>query len=152
MDSYVEREAIVVLRVRADMQGKGPSEAFRRLEGKLPTLRGRKFYGAFRLLETGEEYYACVERLPGEDAHALGVEEATIPGGLYVRRKLTDWQALVDAGKLPEIGKEMVQAYPLDKSRPELEYYRSMHELHLLMPVLSREARAQAPPLGVPGR
>jgi len=138
MDSYVEREPISVLRVKADMHGKGPSEAFRILEGKLPTLRGRKFYGAFRILEGGEEYYACVERLPGEDAMAMGVEEATIPGGLYIRRKLMNWQSVVDAGKLPEVSKDMVQSYPLDRSRPELEFYRSREELHLLLPVLDR--------------
>ena len=45
---YVERQEIPVLRVRADMKGKGPSAAFRLLESKLPNLKGRKFYGTFQ--------------------------------------------------------------------------------------------------------
>jgi len=47
------------MRVRADMKGKGPSEAMQILESRLPTLRGRKFHGNFRMLPDGEEYYAC---------------------------------------------------------------------------------------------
>jgi len=144
MDTFVEREPVTVLRLKADMRGKGPSEAFHILEGRLPTLRGRRFYGAIRILETGPEYYACVERQPGEVAADLEVEEAELPGGLYVRRKLANWQALVDAGLLPGVGREMAQTYWIDPSRPELEFYRSMNELQLLMPVLSRETRRRS--------
>jgi hypothetical protein len=137
-DSYVERPGIEVLLVRADLKGKGPSEAFRLLESKLPNLRGRHFYGTIRILPTGEEYCACVERVEGEDPAAMGLEGGSIPGGLYVRRKIFDWESVIAAGQLPSIGREMVAAYPVDSSRPELEFYRSKSELHLLIPVLSR--------------
>jgi len=124
------------------MQGKGPAEAFRLLESKLPGLRGRRFYGAIHVLEgRPEEYYACVERDPGDDPTAMAVEEGVLPGGLYVRRKLTGWKAIVDAGQLPSIGREMAQLYSLDPTRPELEFYRSMEELHLLLPVTDRKRR-----------
>lgn len=138
MDAYVERAAIEVLRVQADMNGEGPAGAMRALEAKLASLKGRKFYGAFRILEAGEEYFACVERLPGEDPRAMGLELATIPGGLYLRRKVFDWERVIQAGELPAIGREMVRAYPWDRSRPELEFYRSSRELHLLLPVTDR--------------
>ena len=137
-DSYVERSEVQVLRVRADMKGKGPAEAFRRLESKLASLRGRHFYGAFRILPDGEEYFACVERIDGEYAARMGLESATIPGGLYVRRKVLDWESVIAAGKLPAIAREMVETYQVDRSRPELEFYRSRSELHLLLPVLAR--------------
>ena len=145
MDSYVERSEIEVLRVRADMKGKGPSEAFRQLEARLSTLRGRHFYGSIRILPDGVEYFACVERVAGEDPVALGLELATLAGGLYVRRKILDWEAVIAAGKLPSIGREMVETYRVDPSRPELEFYRSHTELHLLIPVLGRNPDAPSP-------
>ena len=61
--SHVELQEIPVLRVRADMKGKGPSAAFNLLESKLPTLKGRKFYGTFQPTPDREECYACVARI-----------------------------------------------------------------------------------------
>jgi hypothetical protein len=54
--SYVELQEIPVLRVRANMKGKGPSAAFDLLESELPTIKGRKFYGTFRPTPDGKEY------------------------------------------------------------------------------------------------
>jgi hypothetical protein len=142
MDTIVDRRQIEVLRVRADMKGKGPKAAFDALESKLPSLRGRRFFGTFRMLDDGEEYYACVERLPTEDAAALGLEVGTIPGGRYVRRRVWDWESVVAAGKMKEISEEFARGYVLDPDRPSIEYYRSMKELHILLPV----ATTTAPP------
>lgn len=141
MDTYVERQDVKVLRVRADMRGGGPSEAMQRLESKLPGLKGRKFYGAFRLLPEGEEYFACVERTASDDPAAMGLEAGRIPGGSYVRRKVLHWEKVIADGRLGPIFGEMVDHYDVDRSRPEIEFYRSMTELHLLVPVLSK-ARA----------
>ncbi len=139
MDTYVERTEVTVLRVLADMKGGGPAEAMRRLESKLRSLKGRKFYGVFRLLAEGEQYYACVEKWPSDDESALGLEVGTIPGGLYLRRKVFDWEKVIADGKLGSIFQELGGHYKADRSRPEIEYYRSMAELHLLMPVLGRD-------------
>jgi hypothetical protein len=141
-DAYVERNEVEVLRVRADMKGKGPSEAMAILEAKLPSLKGRRFYGTFRLLPEGEEYFACVERTPLDDAEAMGVEAAKIPGGLYVRRKIPAWEDVIAAGKLGAIFEEMVRTHRVDPDRPHIEYYRSQSELHLLVPVLGHDPRA----------
>jgi hypothetical protein len=139
MDTYVERSETQVLRVQADMNGSGPAGAMRFLESKLPSLKGRKFYGAFRLLEEGEEYFACVEPVAGDDPYRMGLDVGVLPGGLYVRRKLSDWVNLISAGKLGDHFKELIEAHAFDPSRPEIEYYRSMSELHLLLPVLDRD-------------
>jgi hypothetical protein len=138
MDTYVERPETEVLRVRADMKGSGPAGAMRLLESKLPSLRGRKFYGAFRLLEDAEEYFACVERLAGDDPIRMGLDVGVLPGGLYVRRRLNDWEQIIASGELGEHFKELIRTHEFDPSRPEIEYYRSMSELHLLLPVLNR--------------
>ena len=76
--------------------------------------------------------------MPHDDPKAMGLDVGTIPGGLYVRRKIFDWESVIAQGKLGSIFKEMVQSYPVDRSRPDIEYYRSMSELHLLVPVLGR--------------
>ena len=141
MDAFVRRETVEVLRVRADMRGMGPAEAFRALEAKLPTIKGRKFYGTIWMLPEGEEYFACVERRPGELSGALGLGAGTIPGGLYVRRKIFDWERVVAEGKIQAVSENIRQEYSVDPSRPEVEFYRSGREPHLLLPVLSQEAR-----------
>jgi hypothetical protein len=135
MDTIVDRPQIEVLRVRADMNGKGPKAAFDALETKLPTLKGRKFFGTYRMLVDGEEYYACVERLPTEDPVTLGLEAGTIPGGRYVRRRVWDWESVVAAGKMKEISQEFARGYELDPDRPSIEFYRSGRELHILLPL-----------------
>ena len=45
---------------------------------------------------------------------------------------------MIREGKLPSVSKDMIHHYDVDKTRPELEYYRSMQELHILVPVQSR--------------
>jgi hypothetical protein len=142
MDTIVVRPPIEVLRVRADMKGKGPKAAFDALESKLHSLKGRRFLGTIRILDDGEEYYACVERIPTDDPVALGLEVGMIPGGKYVRRRVWDWESVVAAGKMKEISQEFARGYVLDQDRPSIEYYRSMRELHILLPL----ATTTAPP------
>jgi len=144
MDTIVDCPRIEVLRVRADMRGKGPKAAFDVLESKLPSLKGRRFFGTVRILDDDEEYYACVERLPTEDPEALGLEVGTIPGGRYVRRRVWDWESVVAAGKMKEISEEFARGYVLDPERPSVEFYRSMKELHILLPLAATTASPSA--------
>jgi len=148
MDSYVERTEVEVLRVLADMKGGGPAEAMQKLEAKLPSIKGRRFYGLFRVLPEGEEYFACVEKLSTDDPDAMGLDVGRIPGGLYVRRKVLDWSKVIAEGKLPSIFQDMVRQYDVDRTRPEIEFYRSMTELHILIPVLSRDLAASVSEVG----
>lgn len=138
MDSYVERPDIQVLRVLADMKGGGPAEAMQKLESKLNSIKGRKFYGVFRVLPASEEYFACVEKIAADDPVAMRLDEGRVPGGLYIRRKVFDWSKVIAEGKLPSVSQDMVRHYDVDRTRPEIEYYRSMTELHILIPVQSR--------------
>ena len=82
-----------------------------------------------------EEYYACVERLPNYDPVRLGLEVATIPGGRYVRRTVMDWGRVVAAGGMRELTQDLARSHELDPKRPTIEYYRSMRELHVLLPL-----------------
>ena len=133
--SYVELQEIPVLRVRAYMKGKGPSAAFNLLESKLPTLKGRKFYGTFQPTPDGEEYYACVARIDSDDPEKMQLETGLIPGGWYARSKLVDWEK--NLSKLPSLFEEMARTLDGDPERLSLEFYRSQAELHLFLPVRS---------------
>jgi hypothetical protein len=133
---YVELDALPVLRVKADMRGSGPPAAFRLLESKLPTLRGRKFYGTFLNTPDGGEYHACVARVDSDDPAAMGLEAAVVAGGWFARRKLADWESHVNE-ILPTF-QAMVREEDVDSTRHSREFYRSQRELQLLLPVKSR--------------
>ena len=137
-DTYIELEDIPVLRVRADMKAGGPAAAMNLLESKLPTLKGRKFYGVFRMLPDGEEYYACVVKIETDDPNRMKLETGVIPGGRYARRKIANWEKVIREGQLPRISKEFTNAHAheADPGRFTLEFYRSQAELLLCVPVL----------------
>jgi hypothetical protein len=135
-DNYVEIEDIPVMRVKADWKGKGPSAAFDLLESKLPTLRGRRFYGTFRFLpEGGEEYYACVAMEETDDSRKFDLETGVIPSGWYIRRKVMNWEQVLRNGQLRSIIRDLVKGEDVDNDRPTIEFYRSHVELYLLAPV-----------------
>ena len=110
----------------------GAGEAFDRLEARLPSLKGRKFYGTM----LNGEYRACVALETQDAPAAIGLDTCIIPGGVYARRKLERWLE-----RLPEIGRifgELAAEYPRDPARPNIEFYRSQKELLLFMAVTSR--------------
>ncbi len=109
---------------------RGAPAAFQELERRLGGPRGRRFYGTF----DGERYRACVIPKHSAEPAALGLETWTVPGGLYARRKLADW-----VGQEHRIGAEfaaMVDERPWDESRPSIEFYRSLREMVLYLPIL----------------
>ena len=109
----------------------GAGEAFDRLEARLPSLKGRKFYGTM----LNGEYRACVAIEPQDVPASMGLETWTIPGGAYVRRKMERWSE-----RLPEIGQvfgALAAEHPRDPARPNIEFYRSQKELLLFMAVAS---------------
>jgi hypothetical protein len=104
-------------------------DAFQRLEAKLTSLKGRRFYGAV----VGEEYRACVAIAHDDDVDALPHPAWTLPGGRYARSKIADWEEHRD-----QIGPALqtLRRRPdFDPTRPCIEYYRSRRELLLMAPV-----------------
>ena len=133
----VTLDDIPVMFVVSPTGPQGAGEAFDRLEARLPSLKGRKFYGTL----LNGEYRACVALEAQDSPAAMGLDTWIIPGGVYARRKLPRWSE-----RLPEIGKifgELAADYPRDPARPNIEFYRSQKELLLLMAVTSgAEGRA----------
>lgn len=130
----VTLEDIKVMCVVAIGGLEGIKDAWDKLEAPLPSLKGRKFYGTY----LNGEYRACVA-LDDDDPATLGLD--TIPGGTYVRRKIQNWSE-----RTSEIGETfaaMAAEYPIDPTRPEIEFYRSQKELILYMPITRVRHRAE---------
>jgi len=127
----VERDEIAVMFIRTsdDVMAFGP--AFERLE-QLVGLRGRKFYGAFYPRE--KEYRACVEVQEGDDPDALGLESGTLPGGRYLRARLSGEPPELYGRIKPAFEALIAQNEP-DESRPSIEFYRRFDEVDVLLPV-----------------
>src|SRR5207237_8371182 len=95
--AVVERIAVSVLYVvRRDSLPQAPKDAFEELERKVGSLRGRKFYGVFYAAD--DEYRACVEPKPEDNAAALRLSDGVIPGGRYARDGLRGDPPEVDSG------------------------------------------------------
>ena len=88
----IQLEDISVMRVVAKGGPSGARAAFDELESKLPSLRGRKFYGTYH----EGEYRACVAMNEGDSPHAMELITWVIPGGRYLREKVDDWEQKVE--------------------------------------------------------
>ncbi len=108
--------------------------AWQRLESKLDSLKGRKFYGLTYMEESGLAYYAALEPLDEAEVAALGYPTRVLKGGKYARVKLPDWEQHAD--EIGPILQELMQRYHKDPEGPSVEFYRSQAELLLMIPVL----------------
>ncbi len=104
-------------------------KAFKELEAKLSSLKGRKFYGVV----LGDEYRACVAIDPNDDPFSLPHPTWTLPGGKYVRRKIPNWEQHLDL--IGSAFETLRRRSDFDPSRPCIEYYRSQKELLVMVPV-----------------
>jgi hypothetical protein len=127
----VERDEVSVLFIRTPDEVDEFGRAFQRLE-ELVGLRGRKFYGAFYALE--KEYRACVEVQEGDDPEALGLESGTLPGGHYLRARLSGEPPEL-YGRIKPTFKALIAQTEPDESRPSIEFYCRFDEVDVLLPV-----------------
>jgi predicted transcriptional regulator YdeE len=108
--------------------------AWRTLESKLPSLKGRKFYGVCCKEESGFAYYAGLEPVDTQETELLGFSTLTVKGGKYARVRLADWHNHTD--QIPLIFENLQKTFRTDPDRPVIEHYRSHSELHLLAPLV----------------
>jgi hypothetical protein len=103
--------------------------AFQRLEEKLASLKGRKFYGVV----IDGEYRACVAIAAEDDPASLPHPTWTLPGGRYARERIANWESRRD--RIGPAMEALRGRADFDPTRPCIEYYRSQRELLLLAPV-----------------
>ncbi len=114
----------------------GNGAAFNALETRLKTLKGRKFYGLVYPAKDELDYYAGL--VPDNEIEErrfaeLGFPIRTIDGGRCARVKLMNWTTKTD--QIGPLINALIEQYGIDRSRPQMEYYRSHSELHLLVPI-----------------
>jgi len=127
----IEIDNIKTLSVKAEMFPEGIGAAFDKLESKLTSLKGLKFYGAAIIRQAEIEYRACFERI--NDNERYGLEDFIIPGGKYASCRIKDWSHRT--AEIRHLFKQMMVEYETDFSRPQVEYYRSQKELILMLPI-----------------
>ena len=126
----VERPDVSVMFLEVADEPSDISSGWRELEDLLGSLKGRKFLGTF----DGGTYRVCVQPRAGDDADALGLRTATIPGGRYLRARLRgDPTQLYE--RIPSTFADLEAAAARDSTRPGIELYRRVDEVDLLMPL-----------------
>ena len=111
----------------------GAKEAFDELESKLSTLKKRRFFGVLSGKLDSGEYRACVEITDLDNPKSVELDSWTIPGGKYEQRKLWDWESKLD--QIGKVTEQIIKEHGIDSARPTIEYYRSMKELRILIPI-----------------
>ena len=106
--------------------------AFERLEAAVGSLRDRKLYGYYSPFT--REYKACVAL--ASDADAKGLERETLPGGRYLRTRLTGEPPKLYARIAPIFDQMVLAADTKDFERPWIEFYAAPDEVQLLVPIL----------------
>lgn len=130
----IDLKAIDVITVKADSFPDGLNDAFNKLEGKLSSLKGRKFYGITLSKPEGIEYRACMVPLDDKENTALKLEPYTIPGGKYCRTVMNDWEN--KTGEIKNVFNKLAESIEIDNSRPQIEFYKSQKELILFLPAI----------------
>ena len=131
--SIINQPDIELVVCRANEFPAGIKDAWERLESKLASLKGRKFYGLTYFEDGQLVYYAGLQPKNNEEIQALGFPTMRLKGGKYVRVKLMDWNSQAD--EIGPIFDELMETYRKDPSGPTIEFYRSHTELHLMIPL-----------------
>jgi hypothetical protein len=127
----VERADTPVMFMRAEDTPEAITSAWAEFE-ELVGLKGRKFFGSFDPI--AKEYRVCVQLRDGDDPETLGLEQATLPGGWYLRARLHGEPPALYQRIAPTFAQLEKQA-ATDMSRPSIEFYRSRDVIDLLLPV-----------------
>jgi predicted transcriptional regulator YdeE len=104
---------------RGDEFPSGIRAAWDRLESRLSSLKGRKFYGVVLCEESQMVYYAGVEPASEEEVSLLGLATMIVKGGKYARAKLLDWPN--HTNKIGEIFAELMRDFGVDPKGPTVE-------------------------------
>jgi hypothetical protein len=130
METIIDPVTVMYVEAKGGLSGVG--KAWSELESNLPSLKGRKMYGAYH--DQDKVYRACVAIINEEEPKALGLPTWTIPGGRFAREKIENFPSRVEI--IGETFELMEQEYKRDPNRWYIEFYRSQNEVILLLPIL----------------
>lgn len=131
--SVIDLEEVDLLYLQSQNGAEGAPQAFKDLESRFDSMKGRKFYGLLTWHDGIGDYKACIARTSGDDPENLDLREIAIPAGKYARAKIRDWRNNLHLFK--PCADEIASRYKIDSNRPEVEFYQSEDELHFLVPI-----------------
>ena len=134
--SIIHQPALRLITRKSQSFPDGNREAFNAIESRLDSMKGRKFYAlVFEVGDTIEYFAGLIPESEEEErrftSEGFGVSE--VEAGTWARAKLENWESKIDQIG-PTIG-SMIAEFGYDPSKPQIEFYRSRAELHLLVPV-----------------
>lgn len=132
MSLIVNLPSVKILYIPSDHGISGSDEAFIALESKLPTLKGRKFYGLVFGSPPKETYWACVEQ-NNPNERVTGCKLGIIPGGKYVQERIYGWEK--NTGAIGKTFQRLIDENTVDASRPFVEYYHGMNYMIVRVPL-----------------
>lgn len=130
----VERREVRVMYL-ADVPDE-PNEiatAWRHLEDRLGSLRGRRFFGVFH----DGIYRASVQVRSDDDPEGAGFRTSSLPAGAYLRARLRDDPDRLYE-RIPTSFARLERQATRDPDRPGIEWYRRLDEVDLLFPIVAR--------------
>lgn len=132
-------EYLTLMYIKAESFPDGITAAWDKLDKALPSMKGRKFYGAAKMIDGKMEYRASVVPLNENEHKSLGMEIFTIPAGNYAAKKLHNWQSNIP--QIREIFTELNEKYKANPALYNLEYYESEKELIIMLPIVDSEVK-----------
>ena len=111
----------------------GSSQAFNKLESYLPTLKGRKFYGLVFGVPPNDTYWASVALIDLDNPEKEGMQIGAIPAGKYVQERINNWNN--NTSLIGQTFQKISKQYTIDSSRPSIEFYRSMRDMLIRLPI-----------------
>lgn len=133
----VQLSETLTISLKAGNEPNAIEYAFDKLHRRVKEKKGRKFFGVIRPDGERMDYRACVATNDELEFFGTGFEKYTIPGGKYMSTTLRNWDA--NLRLIPALFEEMGYNQIIDKKRPQLEFYKSMKELVLMLPIIPRE-------------
>lgn len=133
--TIIQQPPLRLITVKAPSFPDGISAAWQEIELKR-SIKGRKSYGLICSTDAGMEYHAGLVSDGELEERVTGLPVIEVPGGPCARIKLENWNPKKD-----QIGPsfaQMAAEHEVDPSRPAMEFYRSLSELHLLLPVKAK--------------
>ncbi|OGP09911.1 MAG: hypothetical protein A2048_10665 [Deltaproteobacteria bacterium GWA2_45_12] len=107
--------------------------AFDKLESKLSSLKGRRFYGLVFGIPPNDKYWACVELTAEDKPEECGFRTGVVPAGKYLQERIDNWnENIAIVGKTFQ---RIARENETDPSRPCVEFYKSMKEMLVRLPV-----------------
>ena len=109
--------------------------AIQQLWPRFEDLVGLEAAGCTRWSTFRRTYAACTPAREGDDPGRLGLDTAILPGGWYLRARITGEPPALYERIGPAMQALEALAVPTDPGRPLIEYYRRHDEIELWVPV-----------------